>query len=59
MKKTLFWLTEVNALLWLADFGSAVASDAELQFKIFAGIGLAIGAIIQHRAYYELYKAKA
>lgn len=58
MNKTMFRLIELNALLWLAAFGSAIASDAELRFKVFAGIGLAVGGILQHRAYYKLYKDK-
>jgi len=58
MNKTLFRLIELNALLWLAAFGSATASDAELRFKVFAGSGLAVGGILQHRAYYKLYKDK-
>lgn len=59
MKKTLFWLSEINALLWLAMFGFIVSSAASQSSKIMAGVGLAIGAWMQHRAYHDIYKKKA
>jgi len=59
MKKTLFWLSEVNVLMWFAILGHSLASDSEPSFKIIAGFGLAIGAFIQHRAYYDIYKKRS
>lgn len=56
MKKTLFWLSEINLLLWLAISGHALTWGGKDSLKVMAGIGLAIGAWIQHRAYYDIYK---
>jgi hypothetical protein len=58
MKKTLFWLSEINVLTWLAIFGHTLTSAGSLSVKIMAGIGLVVGAWMQHRAYYDIYKRK-
>ena len=41
-------LIDINALLWLAAFGSAI-SDSSYEARVFiATLGLLIGAIVQH-----------
>ena len=59
MKKTLFWLTEINVLMWLAIFGHAIAFGGSLSLKLMTGLGLAVGAVMQHRVYYETFRKKA
>ncbi|HXT41387.1 MAG TPA: hypothetical protein VN887_15375 [Candidatus Angelobacter sp.] len=59
MKKTLFQLSEINVLMWLAIFGYTMGSAGAFSLKFIAGAGLAVGAVMQHRAYYDIFKKKA
>jgi len=59
MKKTLFWLSETNALMWLVMFGYATGSGGAFGLKLIAGVGLAVGTVKRHRAYYDIFKKKA
>jgi hypothetical protein len=50
----LFWTIEINLLLWIGMTG-AIFSESSNN-KTYAVIGLAVAAILQHWAYYDIYK---
>jgi uncharacterized membrane protein (DUF4010 family) len=60
----MFFAVEVNVLLWLALLGMLVANRADAGRSVnvasdvrwMAGVGVAFAAIVQHWAYYALYK---
>ena len=55
--KALFFAIEINLLLWLAAVGMSLHGDGSIWILLLIGAGFA--AIVQHWAYYALYKQKA
>jgi len=51
-----FYAIEVNLLLWIAVVILVWRSDAGLLAKQVTTLGFIIAAVIQHLAYYDLYK---
>ena len=64
MKKqsaTLFWVTEINLLLWLGLLGIILSDGLSNpdEIKIAKGIiivGFILAALLQHWAYHKIYK---
>ena len=64
MKKestTLFWIAEINLVLWMATagtmlFGNGTTHDNSVAAKSIIITGCAIAAILQHIAYHKIYK---
>ena len=60
--RILFWVAEINLVLWLMAAGSVIgitasSADAMLQHhKYFCFAGVALAALLQHWAYYHIYK---
>ncbi len=55
--RKLFLTVEVNLMLWLAALGTVMASDEDAgALKPVLIVGLAFAAIVQHWAYYAVYK---
>jgi hypothetical protein len=54
--KCLFYAIEINLLIWLAVTGAVVMSSADPIVKQMTGAGAIIAAVIQHWAYYNIYK---
>ena len=54
--RSFFYAIEVNLLLWIAVLILVLRSDASLLTKQVTIFGFIIAAIIQHLAYYNLYK---
>ncbi len=54
--KGLFYTIEINLLLWLCVGGVVWQSSAELFVKQVTIAGLAVAAVLQHWAYYNLYR---
>jgi len=54
--RNLFTVIEVNVLLWLVVCGAVWTSSAEQKTKIVAVAGMVISALLQHWAYYNLYR---
>jgi len=56
--KRLFMTIEINALIWLAVCGAIWSSrSAEPNVKYLATAGMIIAALLQHWAYYNIYRA--
>jgi len=54
----LFWTIEINLVLWIAVLASIILSKgAEPSLKYIAGAGAVFAALMQHWAYYNLYKS--
>ena len=60
MKRTMrlmFFAVEGNLLLWLAMLGMLLeAADQDQSVKTMVVVGTAFAAIVQHWAYYAVYK---
>ena len=54
--RNLFTVIEVNALLWLAVLGAVWSSPIEVHVKYFAAAGMIISVLLQHWAYYNIYR---
>ena len=55
--KKLFMTVEINLILWLVAFGMVMASDNDTRaLKTLIVVGVAFTAIVQHWAYYAVYK---
>ena len=60
--RILFWVAELNLLLWLVVFGSVIgikgADDAEMlkYHTYFCIVGLVFAVVLQHWSYYKIYK---
>lgn len=54
--KGLFFTIEVNLVLWIAVAWAVWESSAERPTKLAAAAGCIIAALLQHWAYYSLYK---
>ena len=54
--RNLFAVIEVNLLLWLAVCGVVWSSPIEAHIKYFAAAGMIISALLQHWAYYNIYR---
>ncbi len=55
--KLMFFATEINLILWLYVFGQIWFKNAIIgSIKIESAIGLLVASLIQHWAYYNLYK---
>jgi hypothetical protein len=54
--RNLFAVIEVNVLLWLVVCGAVWSSSVAQETKVFAGAGMVISALLQHWAYYNLYR---
>jgi hypothetical protein len=54
--KLLFFSIEVNLALWLGVVGAAWFFPAEDIMKYTATTGCIVAALLQHWAYYNLYK---
>lgn len=58
----LFWVAEANLILWLMVVGSVIgikqADDADMlmHHKYFCYAGVFLAALLQHWAYYKIYK---
>ena len=53
----MFFSIEVNLLLWLAVVGTLFANPLDVsQARTTTIIGCGIAAVIQHWAYYNIYK---
>ncbi len=56
--KRLFITIEVNALLWLAVCGAIWSSrSVEPNVKYLATAGMILAALLQHWAYYNIYRS--
>ena len=54
--RNLFAVIEVNVLLWLIVCGAVWSSSVERNVKYIAAAGMVISALLQHWAYYNLYR---
>lgn len=54
--RNLYTTIEVNALLWLVVCGMVITSNVRLEVKQFTVAGFIFAAVIQHRAYYNIFK---
>jgi hypothetical protein len=54
--RSFFYAIEVNLLFWIAVLIMVWRSDADLLTKQLTTLGFIIAALIQHVAYYGLYK---
>ena len=55
--RALFWAIEINAILWMAALGSVIAPNGPAQPAwVMPAIGLGFAAIVQHWAYYRMYR---
>jgi hypothetical protein len=55
--KALFVTVEVNLILWLAASGMALDPSTEAaDLKIVVIVGVVFAAVVQHWAYYAVYK---
>ncbi len=55
--KRLFTTIEVNALLWLGVCGAIWSSrSVEPNIKYLAAAGMILAALLQHWAYYNIYR---
>jgi hypothetical protein len=54
--RSFFYAIEVNLILWIAVLILVWRSDAGLLTKQVTTFGFIIAAVIQHLAYYNLYK---
>ena len=53
--KKLWLMIEVNAVLWLITLGMLVETE-DASVKVVILVGLFVGAILHHWAYYGIYK---
>ena len=58
---TLFWIAEINLVLWLATtgailFGDWTAQDNAIAVKFITITGCIFAAFLQHIAYHKIYK---
>lgn len=57
--KGLFWVIEINLVLWLVVLVLAIRSaEVPLSLKYTVGAGCVLSALLQHWAYYNLRKPK-
>jgi len=64
MKKesaALFWVSEVNLVLWLGSLGAVLFGDPQnpdtmLKLKVLAVAGCILSALLQHWAYHKVFK---
>ena len=55
----LFWTIEINLVLWIVVLASIILSKgAEPSLKYITGVGVILAALLQHWAYYDLYKSR-
>lgn len=54
--KRLFTVIEVNLVLWWIVCGAVWTSSISTHAKYFTGAGMIISALLQHWAYYNIYK---
>lgn len=56
--KAMFFAIEINLILWMAVLGGALTSNPESPETrwILPTIGAGLAAILQHWAYYRLYR---
>ena len=54
--KGLFFAIEVNLVLWIIVAGTVYQSSAELFAKVATVAGFLLATILQHWAYYHLYR---
>jgi len=54
--KLIFWGIEINLILWLAAFGSVAAGKEWSLPASLCVVGVIGSAILQHWAYYHIYK---
>jgi hypothetical protein len=53
----LFFAIEVNLVLWLCALGIVLSGEAEVGLlKTLIIVGAAVSAVVQHWAYYAVYK---
>jgi hypothetical protein len=55
----LFVTIEINLILWFGVAGTVWGSSAELFVKLTTTAGVIVAALLQHWAYYNLYKRAA
>jgi hypothetical protein len=54
--RNLFSTIELNMLLWLMVCGAVWSSSIDKNIQYFATVGMVVSAMLQHWAYYNLYK---
>lgn len=57
--KLMFFVVEINLILWWIVFGQLLSTIENVDFAILKNtvtIGLIFAAVVQHWAYYNLYK---
>lgn len=54
--RNLFAVIEINLLLWLTVCGTVWSSSIDKEVKYFAAAGMIISALLQHWAYYNIYR---
>ena len=54
--KSIFRLSEISALLTLILFIHAMVSDASTFLKVITALSFAVCAVMQHKAYYQIFK---
>ena len=52
----LFSVIEINLFLWLVVAGTVWQSSAENSVKYLTAVGFVVAAVLQHWAYYKLYR---
>ena len=56
--KGLFWTIEINLVIWLIVLGRIIETNIDSITRGFVIAGFSLAAILQHLAYYNIYKAQ-